>query len=86
MTTDRCVVEPAAQGRRYLSGCLYFTQFLLSCSPGFDSRLSSGDFSGSGHTGDSKMALQWLPCQAPGVIGSALGVVGPVSVYCDWVK
>ena len=32
------------------------------------------------------MALQWLPCQAPGVIGSALGLVGPVSVYCDWVR
>ena len=25
----------------------------------------------------SKLALQWLPCQAPGVIGSALGQVGP---------
>ena len=34
----------------------------------------------------SKLALQWLPCQAPGVIGSALGLVGPVSVYCDWVR
>ena len=33
-----------------------------------------------------KLALQWLPCQAPGVIGSALGLVGPVSVYCDWVR
>ena len=31
----------------------------------------------------SKLALQWLPCQAPGIIGSALGLVGPVSVYCD---
>ena len=31
----------------------------------------------------SKLALQWLPCQAPGVIGSALGLVGPVSVYVD---
>ena len=30
--------------------------------------------------------LQWLPCQAPGIIGSALGLVGPVSVYCDWVR
>ena len=29
----------------------------------------------------SKFALQWPPCQAPGVIGSALGLVGPVSVY-----
>ena len=33
-----------------------------------------------------KLALQWLPCQAPGVIESALGLVGPVSVYCDWVR
>ena len=32
------------------------------------------------------MALQWLPCQAPGVMGSVLGLVGPVSVYCDWVR
>ena len=31
----------------------------------------------------SKLALQWLPSQAPGVIGSALGLVGPVS---DWVR
>ena len=45
-------------------------------------------FSPSSHTSDfrKKMALQWLPCQAPGVIGSALGLVGPVSVYCDWVR
>ena len=34
----------------------------------------------------SKLALQWLPCQEPGVIGSVLGPVGPVSVYCDWVR
>ena len=32
----------------------------------------------------SKSTLQWIPCQAPGVIGSAPGLVGPVSVYCDW--
>ena len=35
-------------------------------------------FSGSSHTNDLKMALQWLPCEAPGVIGSELGLVGPV--------
>ena len=34
----------------------------------------------------SKVALQWLPCQAPGVIRSVLELVGPVSVYCDWVR
>ena len=33
-----------------------------------------------------KLAFQWLPCQAPGIIGSALGLVSPVSVYCDWVR
>ena len=32
------------------------------------------------------MALQWLPCQAHGVIGSALGLVGLVSVYCERVR
>ena len=34
----------------------------------------------------SKLALQWLSCQAPGGIGSVLGLVGLVSVYCDWVR
>ena len=33
-----------------------------------------------------KLALQWLPCQAPGIIGLALGLVGLVSAYCDWVS
>ena len=33
-----------------------------------------------------KLILQWLPCQAPGVIGSPLGLVGPVSLLCNWVK
>ena len=30
--------------------------------------------------------FQWLPCQAPGVKWSVLGLVGLVSVYCDWVR
>ena len=30
----------------------------------------------------SKLALQWLPCQSPGVVGSAPGLAGAVSVYC----
>ena len=47
--------------------------------PGFKSRLRR-DFSGSSHTSDLKLALQWLPCQVPGIIGSALGLVSPVSV------
>ena len=54
--------------------------------PEFDSCLRSGDFSGSSHISDLKLALQWLLCQAPGVLGSALGLVGSVSVCCDWVR
>ena len=34
----------------------------------------------------SILVLQWLPCQAPGAIGLALGLIGLVSVYCDWVR
>ena len=33
-----------------------------------------------------KLALQWLPWEAPGIIGSVLGLVSPVSVFCDWVR
>ena len=32
------------------------------------------------------MVLQCVPCQAPGVVGSALGLVVPVSVYFDRVS
>ena len=53
--------------------------------PGFEFRLRQ-DFFGLSHTSDSYIALQWLPCQASGIVGSALGLVGPVSVYCDWVR
>ena len=51
-----------------------------------DSRLLRGDFSGSSHISDLKLALQWLLCQAPGVIESALRLTGWVSVYFDRVK
>ena len=33
-----------------------------------------------------ELVLQWLPCQAPGITGSALGLVAPASIYCDWVR
>ena len=32
------------------------------------------------------LVLQWLPCLVPGSVGSALGLAGPVSVHCDWVR
>ena len=54
--------------------------------PGFQSRLRRDFVRGRVIPVTQKLALQWLPCQAPGVIGSALGLVGPLSVYCDWVR
>ena len=35
------------------------------------------------------MYFDWFACghrrvKAPGLIGSALGLVGPVSAFCDW--
>ena len=54
--------------------------------PGFESRLRRLFFRGRVIPVTQKLALQWLPCQAPGVVGSALGLVDPVSVYCDWVR
>ena len=50
--------------------------------PRFESRLQQ-DFSGSSHTSDLKIGT---PVATTGVIGSALGLVGPVSAYCDWVR
>ena len=46
-----------------------------------------GSFARSSHTSDFKIGTEWLPRQALGVqTGSALGLAGPVSVYCDWVR
>ena len=53
---------------------------------GFESRLRLDFLGGRVIPATQKLALQWLPCQAPGFIGSALELVGPVSVYCDWVR
>ena len=44
----------------------------------------AGIFSGSSHTSDIKIGTP--VATLPGVIGSVLGLVGPVSVYCDWVR
>ena len=55
--------------------------------PRFESHLRL-DFSGLSHTSDLKIGtpVATLPCQVPGVIRSVLGLVGPVLVYCDWVR
>ena len=54
--------------------------------PVFESRLLREFCRGRVIPVTSKLPLHCLPCQALGIIGSALGLVGPVSVYCDWVR
>ena len=52
-----------------------------------DSHLRREDISGVSHTSDLKISTPVaIPCLTPGVIGSALGLVGPVLVYCNWVR
>ena len=51
-----------------------------AADPGFDSCLRR-DFHGEVIPVTLKMARQWLPCQASGVMRSVLGLVGPVLVY-----
>ena len=55
--------------------------------PGFESHLRR-DFSRSSHTSDLKIGtpVAALPGAWHYTIGSVLGLVGPVSVYCDWVR
>ena len=69
-----------------LVGLVVKASALRAEDPGFESRLLRDFFRGRVIPVTQKLALQWLPCLAPGVIGSALGLVGPVSVYCDWVR
>ena len=51
--------------------------------PGFESHLRRA-FSRSSHTRDLKIGTPVTTL--PGIVGSALGLVGPVSVYCDWAR
>ena len=64
---------PSGQGVRLESGR---SRVRIPLAPGF--------FQGRVIPVSSKLAFQWLPFQAPDVIGLALGLVGLVSVYCDW--
>ena len=52
---------------------------------GFESHLRR-NFFGSSHTSEFKINSPVAACQAPGVIGSGVGLVSPVSVYCDGVR
>ena len=69
-----------------LVGLVIKASTLRTEDPVFESRLQLDLFPGWSHTVIYKLALQWLPCQAPGVTESALGLVVPASVYCDWMR
>ena len=56
---------------------------LTAEDPGIESHQWQ-DFSESNHTSDLKIATP--VATLPGVIGSGLGLVSLVSVYCDWVR
>ena len=45
-----------------------------------------GIFFGSSHTSDLKIGNPVAILQTPGVTESVLGPVGPVTVYCDWMR
>ena len=51
-----------------------------AADPGLNPALSVGILPGRDIPVTSKLALQWLPCQAPGDIGSVLGLVGSVRI------
>ena len=53
--------------------------------PGSESRLRR-DFSGSSYTGDSKIGTPVATLPDALRYTSAMGLVGPVSVNCDWVR
>ena len=76
----------ASTGTRRLVGVVVKASTSRAEDLGFESRLRQDFFRGRVIPVTYKLTLQLLPSQAPGVIGSVLGLVGPVSVYCDWVR
>ena len=73
-----------------VSCCLQFTPVSTASlakwlrRPGFESRLHTEIFSGvESYQGLQNWHSSGYPARAPGFIGPALGLVGPVSVYCD---
>ena len=54
--------------------------------PRFESRLCWDFFGVESYQWPKNWHSSDYPCQAPGVIGSVLGLIGPVSVYCDWLR
>ena len=70
----------------HLVGLVIKTSALRTADLGFIPAIPEGILLGRVIPVTEKLVTQWLPGQTPGDIGSALGVVGLVSVYCDWVR
>ena len=68
------------RGGYHLDGQLVKTSASKAADLGSCPVFSVGNFPGRVIQVTPKLALQWLPCQAPSFIGSALGLGGPVSV------
>ena len=70
---------------------VYLTVLVVKASlsrvedPGFGSLPRGEGFSRSSYNSDVKIGTP-VATLAQGVVGSGLGLVGPVSVYCDWVR
>ena len=62
----------------HLIGLVVKASASRGADPGFNSRFLWVE--------SYQLALQWLPCPVPGIIGSALGLVDLVSVYCDLMR
>ena len=82
ISTDKATIDPRVSDR--LVGQVVKASASRADDPGLDSRLRPEDFSGSSHTNDWKIGTPVATLAS--VIGSALGLVGLVSVYCDWVR
>ena len=80
--------SPSHTNTDCLDGLVVKASALRAEDPGFESGLQQDflDWVIPMIPVTQKLALQWLPCQAPGIIGSALGLVGLVSVYCEWMR
>ena len=79
-------LDPTFRASDRLVGQVVKASTLRAADLGLIRVFSVGIFPGRVIPLTKKLVLKWLPCQALGVIGSTLGLVGPVSICRDWVR
>ena len=73
-----------SEKKNHLIGLMVKACTLRAADPWFDSCFFRGDFSGLSHTSNLNTGI---PVAAlPGIVGSAWGLVGLLSVYCDLMR